>query len=49
MAVTLGAAGPSDARDVGDGIAACQELTVLQARVHDPIKPVHLVREAGDG
>src|SRR6516225_7306630 len=49
MPETLGAARPSDARDVGNRIAPGQELTVRQPSVHDPVDAIDLVHEAIDG
>src|SRR5215471_6434925 len=40
---------PTDARDIGDGIIACEKLAVLEPRVHDAVDSVHLVAEALDG
>src|SRR5262249_32328754 len=49
MPETLGAARPSDARDIGNRIAPGQELTVRQPSVHDPVDAIDLLHEPIDG
>src|SRR5262245_509121 len=49
MAVALGAARPADAGDVGDRVAAGNELPVREPPIHHAVDPVHFIAEARNG